>query len=333
MTSAKHTAVFISGATGFIAQHTISQLLAKGYKVVGSVRSTEKGEELVKIFDNSNFSYEVIPILEKEGAFDEALKKNSSVTVFLHTASPVTVTVEDNEKDIIIPALQGTKFVLKSIKEHAPQITRVVYTSSVVATGTPAQIADPEYKGGEHTWSSLTYEQSKENGYNAYFGSKKLAEQAAWDFVEQEKPNFTLSTINPSYVFGPQNAAPKTKELNFSASIITSVLNATDSVPELSGTFIDVRDIAKAHILAFETDQAQGKRFIVANSLFNGQTLLDIIRGNFPQLKDKLPVGKPGVSLSGPSRYNDKNARSILAIDYISLEKSVVDSVKQIIDL
>lgn len=32
------TSVFISGATGFIAQHIISQLLTKGYSVVGSVR-------------------------------------------------------------------------------------------------------------------------------------------------------------------------------------------------------------------------------------------------------------------------------------------------------
>ncbi|KAK6198930.1 protein induced by osmotic stress [Scheffersomyces amazonensis] len=333
MTNSNHTTVLISGATGFIAQHIISQLLAKGYKVVGSVRSTQKGEGLVKIFENSNFSYEVVPILEKEGAFDEVLKKHPSATVFLHTASPATFEVEDNEKDIIIPALEGTKFVLKSIKEHAPQITRVVYTSSMAATGTAAEILGGEFKGGEDTWNSITYEQSKENGFNAYCGSKTFAEKAAWDFVEKEKPNFTLSTINPGYAFGPQNAAPKTRELNSSAQMVASVLNATDSVPPISGPFVDVRDVAKAHISAFETEKAQGKRFVLSNSVFNGQTILDIIVANFPQLKDKLPTGTPGVSVSGPTAFNDKNAKSILSIDYISLEKSVVDSIKQIIDL
>ncbi len=37
-------------------------------------------------------------------------------------------------------------------------------------------------------------------GYNA---SKKLAEQAAWQFIEEEKPNFDLTVINPDIIIGP----------------------------------------------------------------------------------------------------------------------------------
>lgn len=36
-----------------------------------------------------------------------------------------------------------------------------------------------------------------------YAASKALAERAAWDFVEKEKPSFDLSVINPVYNFGP----------------------------------------------------------------------------------------------------------------------------------
>jgi nucleoside-diphosphate-sugar epimerase len=36
-----------------------------------------------------------------------------------------------------------------------------------------------------------------------YRASKTFAEKAAWDFIEQEKPNFSISTINPPMVFGP----------------------------------------------------------------------------------------------------------------------------------
>lgn len=36
------TTVFVSGASGFIAQTLVKQLIEKGYKVVGTVRSNEK---------------------------------------------------------------------------------------------------------------------------------------------------------------------------------------------------------------------------------------------------------------------------------------------------
>jgi nucleoside-diphosphate-sugar epimerase len=36
-----------------------------------------------------------------------------------------------------------------------------------------------------------------------YRASKTFAENAAWEFVKNEKPNFTISTINPPMVFGP----------------------------------------------------------------------------------------------------------------------------------
>ncbi|KAK6464932.1 protein induced by osmotic stress [Scheffersomyces coipomensis] len=332
--TASPTTVFISGATGFIAQHIITQLLTKGYSVVGSVRSTEKGESLVKIFNNPKFTFEVVKVLEKEGAFDEALKKHSEVTVFLHSASPVTFNAEDNERDILIPAIEGTKYVLKSIKEHAPQITRVVYTSSVVATGTPQEISDPNFNGGETTWGSLTYDQSKENGFAAYFGSKTFAEKAAWNFVETEKPNFTLSTVNPVYVFGPQNYHNGEKELNASAQMVGNILKLKpdDALPQLTGTFIDVRDVAKAHILAFETEKAQGKRFVLSNSRFDAEELVEVITKNIPELKQKLPAAKStGDRATGRSLLDDSNARSILAIDYISLEQSVTESIKQIL--
>lgn len=38
---------------------------------------------------------------------------------------------------------------------------------------------------------------------SGYRASKTFAEKAAWDFVEKEKPNFALATINPPMVFGP----------------------------------------------------------------------------------------------------------------------------------
>lgn len=105
-----------------------------------------------------------------------------------------------------------------------------------------------------------------------------------------------------------------------------------DVLPQLAGTFVDVRDVAKAHILAFETERAQGKRFVLSNSRFDAEELVEIITKNIPELKQKHPTAKStGDRVTGRSLLDDSNARSILAIDYISLEQSVTESIKQIL--
>jgi hypothetical protein len=37
----------------------------------------------------------------------------------------------------------------------------------------------------------------------AYNVSKKLSEQATWKFMEDQKPNFDLTVINPDIIIGP----------------------------------------------------------------------------------------------------------------------------------
>ena len=99
------------------------------------------------------------------------------------------------------PAIIGTTSILKAIKASAPSVKRVAITSSFAAIVNPD--SHPEVYD-ESVWNPLTLEQSaKGDPATAYRGSKTLAEKAAWEFVEKEKPNFALSTLNPPLVLGP----------------------------------------------------------------------------------------------------------------------------------
>ncbi|KAK6453839.1 protein induced by osmotic stress [Scheffersomyces xylosifermentans] len=326
------TSVFVSGATGFIAQHIVSNLISKGYKVVGSVRSTAKGENLKKRF-GASFQYEVVPVLEKQSAFDGALKSHPEVTVFLHTASPVTFSAADNEKDVLIPAINGTKFVLESIQKAAPQIKRVVYTSSIVAIASYQQFFDPNFVCSEDVFNPVTYEEGKAHPVSAYFASKTLAEKAAWEFVENRKPAFVLTTVNPVFVLGPQlKDEDVTGDLNATAEFIAGVykLNKDDKIPESAGHFVDVRDVARAHITAFEKDEAKGKRIISYTENFNSQLILNIIRKHFPELHGKLPVGTSENSdVSKYARIEDSKSKKIIGEGQYTLEDTVKASVEQ----
>lgn len=76
-------------------------------------------------------------------------------------------------------------------------------TSSFAAIVDPGKGLAPGYTYSEDDWNPITREEAEESPMAGYRASKTYAEKAAWDFLEKEKPNFTISTINPPMVFGP----------------------------------------------------------------------------------------------------------------------------------
>ncbi|RLV95127.1 putative NADPH-dependent methylglyoxal reductase GRP2 [Spathaspora sp. JA1] len=328
------TSVFVSGANGFIAQHIVKQLLAKGYSVVGSVRSEVKGKELESLVDNDKFSYEVVPSLTEKGAFNDALKRHPEVTVFLHTASPFNFSAEDIENDLLKPAVDGTVNALDGIKQFAPQIKKVVVTSSAVAVFGFGPFFDGEKVYNEDDWNPVTREQALSNPIFGYFGSKKFSELTAHDFVKKEKVNFDISFVNPNFVFGPQAYKVKDKtSLNFSNEIVNRVvkLGANDEIPFEGQLFVDVRDVARAHLVAFENDEAINKRLLVISGSYSLDSIANIIRSEFPQAT--VPKGDESrfdELAMGIQKYDNSKTRAILGFEFKTLEESIVDTVGQI---
>lgn len=78
-----------------------------------------------------------------------------------------------------------------------------VITSSFAAILDPGKGNNPGKAYSEDDWNPITWEGGLDNAINGYRASKKLAEKAAWEFVEREKPNFSIATINPPLVLGP----------------------------------------------------------------------------------------------------------------------------------
>lgn len=336
------TTVFVSGATGFIAQHIVKQLLEDNYKVIGSVRSSEKGEHLKSLLANAglkaeNFSYEIVKDIAAKGAFDEALKAHPEVTVFLHTASPFHFNVQDVEKELLKPAEEGTTNALNAIKEYGKNVERVVVTSSYAAITGFADLATPGKTVDESSWNPITKEQSLRDPFNGYIGSKKLAEQIVWKYVETNKPKWGVSVVNPTYVLGPQTFEVKDKSaLNTSNEVINGILKAgkDHSQPQqVTGYFIDVRDVAKAHIVAFQKEDAIGQRLLLAAGPVTTEKILNIIKKDFSQIE--LPTlnesEKPDWDKIESIINNDKT-KKILGFKFIDLEKSVDDTVSQIVN-
>jgi dihydroflavonol-4-reductase len=154
--------------------------------------------------------------------------------------------VEDPQRDLIDPAVNGTISVLESAAKD-DNVKRMIVTSSFAAiSGAPK----------EGAWTEADWNDDSSLEHGAYAYSKTMAERAAWDFMDQHDVGFDLVVINPTGVIGP-SIVPR---LNQSHSLYVSATNGEiPGIIDLEFPIVDVRDVAKAHILAMEISEAAGR--------------------------------------------------------------------------
>lgn len=326
----------ITGATGFIAGHCIDLLLKGGHKVIGTIRSQQKSARLAKVFSEAikagQLVFEIVSDIRSEAEIACVFEKHPDIKFVLHTASPVLHHVEDPVKDMLEPAVTGTLTVLR-VAKSAPNVHKVVLTSSFAAMMDWNDVTNDTALVNEESWNPVTWQQaSQKDMILTYLGSKKFAEQAAWDFIKAESPVFGLTTVNPSYVFGPA-ITPGTVNLS-NEFLVNGALATKPDTPvsqEPAQMWVDVRDVAKAHISALSRD-LDNQRLMLCVSKFCNQDLLDVVNNGVPVLKGKIASGKPGsgeeTNKSG-FQFNNEKTRKALNYDWITLDKSVVDFANQ----
>ncbi|KAE9368254.1 NAD(P)-binding protein [Stipitochalara longipes BDJ] len=342
--------VFLTGASGFICSHILELLVEREYQIVASVRSPSKAEAILALHPTWKGSVDFVYVADiaVPGAFDQTLKSEKiGFDYVIHTASPVSFSVNDVKKDLIDPAVHGTMELIKSVHEYGgPQVKRFVLLGSAVAVLDSSQdisIAGKDYT--ESDWNPVTEEeavktQSPVLGYNV---SKKLAEQAAWDFLAAEEPVFDLTVINPDIIIGPMLqpvADPKhVNETNSFAcyNFFNGKYKDIESLRFPFYHFVDVRDVALAHILSLTEPKASNQRILIVGGLITPQLVINHIRKHFPQLKDRIEVGNPAQILPigvQPTGWDTSRSFEIFGEGwgYKGLEESLVDTVTSLLE-
>lgn len=282
--------VAVTGASGYIASHLIAQLLEEGYRVRGTVRSLKKTESFahLKKLPGAAERLELFEAdLLAEGGFDKAFEGAEFV---FHTASPFAMNVKDAQKDLVEPAVRGTISALEACVK-AGTVRRVVLTSSMAAI-----TDEPD---ANHVLSEKDWNEKSTLDRNPYYFSKMLAEKEGWKFIEQKKPAFDLVVINPFIVIGP-SVGPTVSESN---QLFLDLLSGTyPGIMNLTWGFVDVRDVAKAHILALKPG-AQGRYLCAADTLPMREVVEIMSKSGFdkyklPKLGMDCAVGDYAVKLS-----------------------------------
>ena len=210
---------------------------------------------------------------------------------------PLKYDVEDYERDLIQPAIQGARSVMEASMNSG--VKRVVLTSSFGAVLDMARPESTPWTYSSKDWNPITVQEATAptaTPQDAYRASKTIAEQEAWKFVKEKKPQFDLVTLCPSMVFGPLAVPPKsTAELNESNRMLWRVASGDPSAPLPPCRFnfwIDVRDLAEIHVQALLNGPCGGKRYVpVAPEPFTYQRASEIMSDAFPSLRGKIATG------------------------------------------
>lgn len=271
------TPVLVTGATGFVAGWLVKDLLEAGATVHAAVRDASNTEKLAHLDAVAEAAPGTIEYFEADlladGSYAEAM---AGTGVVFHTASPFTLSVDDPQKELVDPALRGTRNVLEQATQ-VDSVRRVVVTSSVVAIYSDAA-EYAEAPGGvltEDVWNTTA-----SLDYQPYAYSKTLAERAAWTIAETQS-SWDLVTVNPSLVVGPPIGGRPTSE-SFAIMRRAGKGDLRFGAPRMAMALVDVRDVARAHLAAAFTTGARGRHIVSGH---NGNLLdaLSLLRPRFGQ--------------------------------------------------
>ncbi|WP_181008559.1 NAD-dependent epimerase/dehydratase family protein [Sphingomonas montanisoli] len=270
--------VLVTGVTGFLGAHVAQALLRRGLKVIGSARTQAKGAAVRNALsaEGADISrLRIVPLdLMKDDGWEEAA---GSSAYTIHTASPFQLEMPADPDALIRPAIQGTRRALDAALAAGHR--RIVVTSSLCAIDGGRR--DDSVRLGPHDWAELEGED-----VNAYMRSKTLAEREAWTIADRAGARDRLVVINPGTMLGPLiDDDPGT-----SARTIQRMLRGkVPMAPDMVLPYVDVRDVAEAHVEAMLGPNAGGQRFIVSNPAEPLIAIADGLRADLPERAAKLP--------------------------------------------
>ncbi|HLF35685.1 MAG TPA: aldehyde reductase [Cyclobacteriaceae bacterium] len=339
----KNDPILVTGGGGYLASWILKHLLDDGYRVNTTVRDPSNADKNSHLLGLSGKYPGKLDIFKAElleaGSFEKAME---GCRLVIHTASPFKVMkVRDAYRELVKPAVTGTENILNSVKNN-PAVKKVVLTSSVAAVyGDGSEIERTE----EGTFSEKDWNNTSRLNYLPYSYSKALAEKKAWELAGSQN-SWQLAVINPGFVIGPSLS----KRIDgTSVGIILSMANGKfrTGVPDLYFGIADVRDVARAHVLAGFNSKALGRFIVTAESLSMpdiAAILVNLFGRRYPFPRSRIPksllyIFGPMLGYSWnyirnnvavPIRFDNSRSKNILGLKYRAPAETLKDHIDQL---
>lgn len=304
--------VLVTGGNGHVGNTLAKRLCEHGYTVRVTVRNVEEAREL-GIFDGYPIEIHRADIRDEE-AMRRAMEGVQGV---FQVAALYHYDEASLGEGIVANNTDGCLVVLRAAK--AAGVSRVVLTSSIAAVGFGGSEERPL---DESDWSDPE---------DPYCRSKLESEQAARRWADEH--GLDLVVVCPGVVLGPNFY----KHTPSTVPVAAIVHNQLPFRIQASLSVVDVRDLAEAHILAYEQAQAQGRYLAtgahvpdlmvavseVAPDILMPERLLSVAESRALAQKAGTPVELVGQSY----RYDDRRIRRELGWQPRPLQDTLRDTV------
>jgi nucleoside-diphosphate-sugar epimerase len=136
--------------------------------------------------------------------------------------------------------------------------------------------------------------------------SKILAHQATRDFLAQQKPAFKLLTTHPVFVVGENRFQSSAEQIDFVNGMLFTALKVEK--PFFPSLWVDVKDVAAAHVRALESSTPTGTEFLLCCPGVSWDDVVTFVKKNYPEVECNLqpPFGPSGTVETGSAeKYLD----------------------------
>ncbi|KFY11879.1 hypothetical protein V492_04209 [Pseudogymnoascus sp. VKM F-4246] len=332
----------LTGANSFVAAHIIDALIKAGHHVTGTVRRAAAGDEILALHPEWKSRLDIIIVedITNEASWDSIFEEIRDFNHVVHVAAPLLDNPENTDYDrhYLKPSVEGNLALLRSAKNNAPNLKSIVVTGSINAstTGSPEELLAGPLTNS--TWLSITQEQARamNDPYISYCSGKKEGELAIWDFVKKNTPKYSVTVLLPALIFGPPIEPLKggVKGLHYSSSIIYSLFNGSNStIPATTfPSYIDVRDLADAHVKALNEPKVANKRLTIGGNKMTYTALVHAL-AKVPELEGRLPADSREDQKVIPANIIAEEGNEALNMTYRSLDETMADTARRILEL
>jgi dihydroflavonol-4-reductase len=225
--------LLVTGANGHVGSNLCRLLVDEGHDVVALVRKSSD----LRGLEGVDVEYKHGDILDAESVRAAARGVQSVFNV-----AAVYATSGHSVEEIMRPAVEGVDNVLRAAAAEGVQ--RVVQTSTTGAIGF------------SHSSGTLRDEtQWHDDPQTTYFLAKTKSERLAWQVADEL--DIDMVTVNPTAILGQYDyrITPSTK-------LVRGFLEGSGMTAQGGVNVVDVRDVARGHLLALQKGH-RGERYML----------------------------------------------------------------------
>ncbi|KAL6808638.1 hypothetical protein J3E69DRAFT_378243 [Trichoderma sp. SZMC 28015] len=332
--------ILITGGTGFVGSHIIQHALDAGFPVRAVARPGKAS--VIHAMNPNTPGLEVVEVIDlADGDFTDALK---GVEAVIHCAAPSFADPTTPSMVVWKGAYDGTVHLIEQSLKAG--IKKFIYTGTFMNLfGDNGKSAFGAELVGPSDWNMIKQEDVYMKDDNpagpvmAYLGAKVLAERKMWEFAEAN-PQVDFTSVIPSGIYGPfANNFPRPSNIPGLSTnqFIYMLLNGGPEGPNtyppiFVGHTVDVRDVAKVHILALSADplpNKQQKRFILSEGVHKWPEVADMVRKRRPELAPRMP-GKDAIPPTQTEAPLDTSlAQKLLGFEYRQWEEMFLTGIDE----